>query len=121
MTNDIKKPYHDALVASWRVFIKDRKEEQFSEAWWKEIIGEYKALSDSYKDTPIHDYVSYMNQVFLDEYERVQKRVRQKGISEGVLPEAQGYHQEELQLTDSIPEVGGDKEDHEAFTASDWG
>lgn len=120
MTDEEKKPYHTAMLASWRIFIKERKTERFSNEWWKEIIGEFNSLRESYVGTSLRDYVDYMNQAFLDEWERIQKRDRQKGISETVLPEAQEYHQEELQFTDTVSEVAGREENSEAFTASDW-
>ena len=121
MTDAEKKPYHDAMVASWRIFIKERKTEKFSDTWWQEIIGEYNTLSDSYKGSPLHGYVSYMNQVFLDEWERIKNRDRQKGISKTVLPETEEYRQEELQFSDPVPEVDGSKEADEEFTSADWG
>lgn len=121
MTDDVKKPYHDAMVSAWRIFIEERTSEQFSDEWWREIVGEYAHLMSSYHGTPLHDYVSYISQAFLDEWERIQKRDRQKGISETVLSEPQGYYQEELQFTDPVPEVDGSKENNKAFTASDWG
>lgn len=121
MTDDVKKPYHDAMVSAWRIFIEERTAEQFSDEWWREIVGEYAHLMSSYHGTPLHDYVSYMSQAFLDEWERIQKRERQKGISETVLPETQRYHQEEIQFTETIPPVVRREESSKSFTSADWG
>lgn len=121
MTDEEKKPYHTAMLASWRIFIKERKTERFSNEWWKEIIGEFNSLRESYVGTPLRDYVDYMNQAFLDEWERIQNRDRQKGISETVLPETEEYRQEELQFSDPVPKVDGSKEADEEFTSADWG
>ena len=117
MTSEEKTPYHTIMVDAWRIFIKDRSHERYCDKWWEEIIGEYKSLRDSYIGTKLDDYVCQLSQVFLDEYERGQKRgKRQKRISETVLPSSQGCHQEELQLSDPVREVGGCEEIIEPFT-----
>lgn len=117
MTHDEKVPYHDIMVSAWRIFIKERPEETYSDSWWEIIIKEYEELREPYKGTKLDDYVCAISQTFLDEYERGQKRgKRQKRISETVLPNSQGYHQEELQLSDPVREVGGCEEIIEPFT-----
>lgn len=121
MTAEEKKVYHTIMVDTWRVFTKARTLEQFSDAWWQEIVGEYDELRKPYRGTLLDDYVCQLAQAFLDEHERVYKRGKQKGISETVLSKPQGYHQEELQLTNSVSEVGGDKESPETLSAEDWG
>ena len=121
MTDEEKTPYHVAMVSAWRIFIKERTIEKFSDKWWKEIIGEYNALRKSYLGNPLSEYVDYLSQTFLDEWERIQKRERQKGISETILPETQEYHQEELQFTDAVSSVAGREEANKSFTSSDWG
>ncbi len=74
MTDEEKKPYHTVMTAAWRVFTKARNAEQFTDEWWREIIEEYDKLREPYKGTPMDDYVCGINQVFLDEWELIQKR-----------------------------------------------
>lgn len=116
MTDEQKKPYHTIMVSAWRLFIKERAPKQFSQEWWNEIIGDYNKLREQYKNTQQFSYCDYISQSFLDEWERIQKRDRQDGVSEGVLLETQGYHQEELQFTDPVSAVGGSEEVVEPFT-----
>lgn len=73
MTDEEKKPYHTIMVAAWRLFIKDRETEQFSDKWWEEIIGEYDNLREPYKGTIYDGYCCAVNQAFLDQWERIQK------------------------------------------------
>lgn len=116
MTSEEKTPYHTIMVDAWRIFIKDRSHERYCDKWWEEIIGEYKSLRDSYIGTKLDDYVCQLSQVFLDEYERGQKRERPNRIPQELLPEPQENYQAELQLSDSVSEMGGCEEIVEPFT-----
>jgi hypothetical protein len=121
MTDKEKAPYHKIMVDTWRLFIKDRIPQKFSNEWWEEIIKDYEELREPYKGDPLDDYVCHISQVFLDELERIMKRDRPKRLSKEVLPGTQGYPQAELQCSDSISKMGGSKEDNQTITAEDWG
>lgn len=116
MTHEEKAKYHEIMVASWRIFTKERPEELFSDPWWESIIGEFREMRKPYIGTLLDDYVCHISQVFLDEHERVYKRGRrQKRVSETILPGPEGFTQGELQFSDPVCEVGGFKEDIEPF------
>lgn len=121
MTHEEKVVYHEIMKQAWIIFGKQRDCEEFGDKWWQEIIGEYDELRKPYKGTLLDDYVCQLAQAFLDEHERVYKRGKQKGISEAILSGSQGYHQEELQLSDTVSEVGGSEEDNVQIEAADWG
>lgn len=111
MTDEEKKPYHTIMTAAWRLFGKERSAEKFSDAWWQEIISEYDDLRKPYKGTIYDDYCGDISQAFLEQWERIQKSDRQKRVFPSVLPEKQGYHQEELSFKNPVPKVGGSEED----------
>ena len=121
MTDEEKKPYHTIMVSAWRLFTKERTPERFSYEWWEEISGDYDKLREPYKGTPLDLYVCHINQAFLDEYERLQKRERPERVSTPVLPQEEEYTQEELHFPAPVPEVGGSEESNQTLTASDWG
>lgn len=116
MTDKEKAPYHKVMVDAWRIFIKERTHEKFSDPWWEEIIAEYERLREPYIHTLMDDYVCHISQVFLDEYERGQKRERPKRISKTVLPNSQGNDSKELQLPDTVCEMARCEEVIEPFT-----
>lgn len=116
MTDKEKAPYHKVMVDAWRIFIKERTHEKFSDPWWEEIIAEYERLREPYIHTLMDDYVCHISQVFLDEYERGQKREKQSGISKTILSSSQGRDTTEIQYSDNIPQVGGCEEVIEPFT-----
>ena len=116
MTSEEKAPYHTIMVDAWRIFTKERIHEKYSDAWWEELIGEYTELRNKHKQLKLDDYICQLSQVFLDEYERGQGDAKPKRVSQAVLPNPQGYDQEELQLSDPICEVGGLEEIVEPFT-----
>jgi hypothetical protein len=101
MTDEDKKPYHTIMTAAWRLFIKERKTEQFSDEWWKELIGDYDKLREPYRGTIYDDYCGDVNQAFLDQWERIQK---------SSYPKKEIYEQQTLPLEES-----------KEFTVADWG
>lgn len=116
MDEEAKIKYHAILVETWRIFTKKRKPEQFSDDWWQEIIGEYRAFRSQYKGTLYDDYCGDLSMAFLNQHERVYKRGKQKRISQTVLPESQGLNKTELQCSDSVCQMGGFEEVVEPFT-----
>lgn len=116
MTDKEKAPYHKIMVDSWRIFIKERLSDKYSDAWWEDIIGEFRKLREPYVGTRFDDYVCHISQVFLDEYERGQKRERQNRIPETVLSNTQERNPTEIQFSDSVSKVGGCEEIVEPFT-----
>lgn len=116
MTDIEKKPYHKIMVDAWRIFIKDRELERFSDKWWEEIINEYDVLRKPYMNTEYDEYVCSISMAFLDEYERKGKYERQKGISEELLSGSQKEEERELQVSGDICEVDGFEEVIEPFT-----
>ena len=74
MTDEEKIPYHTIMTAAWRIFVKERKHERFSDAWWDEIIAEFDKLKAEYKNTIYENYCGYISQAFLDQWERLQKQ-----------------------------------------------
>lgn len=121
MTDEEKKPYHDVMVASWRIFIKDRQPKRFSDGWWEEIIGDYDKLREPYKGNPMDDYVCHINQAFLDELERIQRRDRSQEVSTRILSKDKGGSQKELHCSAAVPEMGGSQKADEPLSAADWG
>ena len=116
MTRREKETYHEIMVTIWRMFTKERTPELYSDAWWQEIIDEYRAYTQKYKGTEFDDYCGELGMVFLNEHERVYKKGRPQRVSQEVLSGSQGFHQEKLQFSDPVREVGGFEEVIEPFT-----
>ena len=116
MTDKEKIPYHKIMVDTWRLFIKERTCEKFSDKWWEELIDEYRKLRTPYIGTELDDYVCWLSQVFLDEYERKHKIAKQKRISKTILSDPQKGTPKELQCSDSVCQMGGFEEVVEPFT-----
>ena len=110
MTDEEKKPYHTIMVSAWRLFIKERKLERYTDSWWEEVIADYDKLREPYKMTKYDLYCCHVSQAFLDELERIGKK-------DG----PQKYIQAELPLTKAVPELAGSKENTEQYSAEDWG
>ena len=121
MTDEQKKPYYNIMVDCWRVFMKDRSHETFSDEWWKEIIGEYDKLRGPIKGTAYDEFFCQLSQSFLDEHERLQKHERQNRISGKILSVTQGTNKGKIQHTDSDGEVERSKGSNESLKAEDWG
>ena len=116
MTNEEKTPYHKIMVDAWRIFIKERKAELFSDEWWEEIINEYDVLREPYKNTELDSYLCSISMVFLDEYERKSKHARQKRISEELLSAQQEKVERTVQELQDTNKMDGFEEVVEPFT-----
>ena len=116
MTRGEKEAYHDIMVTLWRMFTKERTPMLYSDAWWQEIIDEYETYTKQFKGTVLADYCGELGMAFLNEHERVYKKGRPERVPQDVLPEPQGFHQEELQFPDPVSEVEGSEEIIEPFT-----
>lgn len=79
MTHEEKAKYHEIMVATWRIFTKERLSEAYSDTWWEEIIGEYNEYKENYKETTLEDYCGELAMAFLNEHERCIKRERTNG------------------------------------------
>ena len=79
MTHEEKAKYHEIMVATWRIFTKERLPEAYSDAWWEEIIGEYSVYKTQFKGTTLEDYCGELAMAFLNEHERCIKRERSNG------------------------------------------
>lgn len=79
MTDEEKKPYHSIMVDAWRIFIKENPHKRYSDKWWTDIINEYENLRKPYIGTELDDFTCRISQVFLDEYEDLQRRNLIKG------------------------------------------
>ena len=86
MTDEEKRPYHNIMVAAWRLFIKDREPEKFTDAWWKDVFKDYDKLRELYKKTIYDQYCCHVSQAFLDELERIQKRNKSQEYIQCELP-----------------------------------
>ncbi len=67
------------MVDAWRIFIKENPHKRYSDKWWTDIINEYENLREPYIGTELDDFTCRISQVFLDEYEDLQKRNLIKG------------------------------------------
>lgn len=74
MTDEEKKVYHTVMVDTWRIFIKERQSERYSDAWWQEIIGEYDDYRAKYKSSSVEDFCAELSMAFLNQHERVYKK-----------------------------------------------
>lgn len=78
MNDERKKIYYTILVDLWRLFIKPRKLQTFTDEWWEEVIKEYTAYTNRYKNTQFEDYCGELAISFLNEYERCSKKEKTK-------------------------------------------
>lgn len=121
MTHETKVSYYKVMSELWLLFSKDRSQEQFSDEWWEEIIRDFERAVEKYSNTPLVDYAWQVTMAFLNEYERVYKRERQKRLSEEVLSGTQGDKETKISQPVSVPEVVGSEESSQVLTAEDWG
>ena len=67
MNDERKKIYYTILVDLWRLFIKPRKLQTFTDEWWEEVIKEYTTYTNRYKNTQFEDYCGELAISFLEE------------------------------------------------------
>lgn len=117
-----KETYKKIMGDLFRLFYKKRQDE-FSDAWWQEVIDEFLGYGKKYEGTQYGDFAgdlamgflnfieyrhkltgvsfdNYVKPAFRKELQRIDKGPNR--VSETVLPEPQAFHQEELHFEDPV-------------------
>ena len=72
MQDSEKQVYYDIIVRCWKCFATPLNQKEFSDEWWREIIGRFDDIIKVYRDTDYARFTERMTQNLLDEHERRQ-------------------------------------------------
>lgn len=78
MQDSEKKIYYDIITKCWVAFSKGRLYFEFSDEWWSEVIADFDAIVNEYKDTDYADLVETLSIKMLDQHERRQREWKQQ-------------------------------------------